>query len=35
MSHCGADWSDVAPFTVEENRVERFAKGDITLEKYS
>ena len=31
MSHCGADWSDIAPFAVEDNRVERFAKGDITL----
>ena len=31
VSHCGADWSDPAPFEVDENRIERFSDGRITL----
>lgn len=31
ISHCGANWEDAAPFTVDESRIERFNNGDITL----
>lgn len=31
VSHCGADWSDDAPFSVDESRIERFSQGNITL----
>ena len=31
VSHCGADWNDVAPFDVDTTRIERFEEGAITL----
>ena len=31
VSHCNADWNDSAPFSVDENRIERFTEGDVTL----
>ncbi len=31
VSHCGADWNDDAPFSVDESRIERFSQGNITL----
>jgi phosphoribosylformylglycinamidine cyclo-ligase len=31
VEHCGASWTDAAPFPLDESRVERFLEGDITL----
>lgn len=31
ISHIGGEWNDIAPFNVEENRIERFNEGSITL----
>ena len=31
VSHCGADWSDIASFVIDESRIERFAEGGVTL----
>lgn len=31
VAHCGANWADIAPFTVDESRIERFTEGGITL----
>ncbi|MDP6870513.1 MAG: phosphoribosylformylglycinamidine cyclo-ligase [Candidatus Poseidoniaceae archaeon] len=31
MEHCGASYEDTAPFEINENRIERFNEGPITL----
>ncbi|RJU86983.1 MAG: phosphoribosylformylglycinamidine cyclo-ligase [Candidatus Poseidoniales archaeon] len=31
VSHCGASWEDAAPFSLDENRIERFNEGPVTL----
>ena len=31
VAHCGANWADIAPFTVDKSRIERFTEGGITL----
>lgn len=31
VSHCGASWEDAAPFEVNEERIERFNSGPVTL----
>ena len=31
IAHCGASWEDPVPFKVDEERIERFCEGDITL----
>jgi len=31
VEHCGAGWTDTAPFSVDEARIERFGSGGITL----
>ena len=31
VDHCDASWDDIAPFSVEDGRVERFRQGELTL----
>ena len=31
VKHCGASWDDIAPFEVDDGRIERFRKGRLTL----
>jgi len=31
VKHCGANWSDDAPFPIIESRIERFSEGNVSL----